>query len=1266
MSLLSPLEAIKKGALKILAEGKEAVTDFKTNSGAFAADKPLGFTKNVVKEIPGSANTVIKDILRGGASVALDTGEAIPRIVSTARQIANTGDVPGQGQGEVARMVVPPKELPGPVGKYLGPLQSFSSQYNQKINEGVGTKRAGAEAALDIALNEPAGLAFKPVIAIGSIIGKPLVETLFKRFGKLSKTLAETTDTAVIDNTLRKMGTPEEVIEHARPGLVAAKTEEEAQKALADSYDAIQPKYQGGKFNPPDTYDAYKLSKGTKNSLFQDSSGKFNKPDRFVGKEYSYKEARTGLAENGQDIKGRIVIGKDGKGNVILKDGTHLLEAYRDLRLPVPKNKVVFEDGIKSIDDLGKTSLPEVLTADKLKRNAKNNFGAKAEAIAQSNDPIEITKILRSTSVDPEKIPAMAAKLAKVDSPRLVKNTIEGFETTRKPRAEIRLADPEARDELEMLLVQKEMIENTGFQSLQKFESKSGEFKGQLNINNGTGAFAKNYDTRLREVFQDHDNKHGSSELIEKYEDLKRSYKAITDRIKEVSAGPKVAKVSPLESVTGQKTSTKTKQANSTAEAAERSLDKVDPKYRREVFSLPSMIEKTQTNVKAKVNLLDYLRTPDRVLNKLGFGTEAKLLKQQYDKYVMELPKNIEKIRAWSDEIGGGQETSEKIFKFLDGQRGITLNAKETKVANEIKEYLADWADRLGLPKDNRIANYITHIFDSELIQKEFDEDLAKIIADKLPGEVYDPFLEKRLGAKGYKQDVWAALDAYVKRATRKVHMDPALEVVQDKAGHSLEFAKIEASQYKYIQRYINGVQMRPTEFDNLLDNSIKTLVGYKYGQRPVTYLTKLLRRMTYRGMLGLNPASALRNLSQGINTYATLGEKYTALGYAGLFKKGAMQEIEDSGILGSTFIQDQTLSATKKALEKVDKGLFAFFSAAEKVNRGAAYFGAKAKYLANFEEGAVKLTPEQLEKKAANYAREVVRKTQFSFGSVDTPVFLQSDIAKTMAQYQTFTLKQTEFLAEMAKNKDYMGLLRYSVAGLAFVYSIGQAFNMEPKEILPMFRFDTPPSLKTPVEIVKAVADSPDKYGNDRTLGRKVKDISKQAINLFPGGSQIKKTFEGTKSVIEGGSFDGGGNIQYEAPETALGKAKSIIMGKAKTKEAESYFDKMAGEESEDTKAIRPLYEKAQKLLAEGKEAEAQEVVDSLGDKGYEIYKKLRSADKAEKTKQGKRDILPTYQKAKKLIKAGKQEEAQALVDSLTDEEYKYYEAVKKQLETQ
>lgn len=518
------------------------------------------------------------------------------------------------------------------------------------------------------------------------------------------------------------------------------------------------------------------------------------------------------------------------------------------------------------------------------------------------------------------------------------------------------------------------------------------------------------------------------------------------------------------------------------------------------------------TPVKLKVNIVDrFLRTPDRVLQKIGLGNEMANIRHAVEMAEQELPAHIDLIREWKkrgDAIS--PQTNKQIFKYLDGQKTIQQNyngrwvpllPKELELAREIRGYLKEWADRLGLPADNKISHYITHLFGVGEVEKEFDDEIAKIIANKVPGSVYDPFLLKRLGRKGYLEDTWKALEAYAKRAVRKANMDPALEHLKDVASN------MEESQQKYIQRYAGALNMRPTEIENETDNFLKSIFGYKFGQRPTATITRFARKATYRAALGLNLRSAIKNLTQGVNTFAKLGTKYTAIGYTRLLSEAGSNELKESGVLKQDFIQDKTLSAVHQGLEKMDKGLFFMFELAEKINRGAAYFGAFQK---GIDEGMTEM-------QAREYAKKLVRDTQFSYGAIDTPVGLNNDIAKMFTQFFTFPIKQGEFLAEMAKNKEYAGLIRYIVAAVLITFTIGKAWGQKGRDFLPISsfipkqgyggqtRFGTPASLALPLSIAAAV------YG-------------------FPGTFSPTKGPKGGKSGLEKTAADIAKNIPFPA----------------------------------------------------------------------------------------------------------------------------------------
>lgn len=567
--------------------------------------------------------------------------------------------------------------------------------------------------------------------------------------------------------------------------------------------------------------------------------------------------------------------------------------------------------------------------------------------------------------------------------------------------------------------------------------------------------------------------------------------------------------------------------------------------------SYKSIILDTNTPVKYKVALHDYFRTPDRVLKKIGLGSFNKPLRFAYESYLAELPDHMELIKHWESRVPG-TDASKRIFRYLDGQMNRDyfsnktverLSEKELQVAEEIKTYLQEWAQRLGLPQDNQITHYITHIFDLGYNEKEFSEDIARLIRDKVAGSVYDPFLEKRLGKKGYIEDTWKALEAYSKRAVRKANMDPILERIKPVAS------RLEDSQKRFIKRLVDKINLRPTELENLLDNTIKYFAGYRLGGRPTALLSRLGRKIVYQATLGLNISSAIKNLTQGVNTFATLGPKYTGIGYAKLITQGA-QELEDVGLLSQDIIQDRTITATKKTLEKMDKALFTLFELAEKINRGSAYYGAKSKAIA---EGATEM-------EAVEYAKKLVRDTQFQFGSIDTPVALNDNISKLFGQFLSFGFKQTEFAAEMLKNKKWAAIIRYIVGSLAIVYTFGKAFNIKGQDFIPGYSLASrinnnslvPPALALPWEIVKAVTNFPDRYGKSRDTAQKAEDVVK-AIP-YPGKVQIEKTFKGVRDYMD---------PEKDVAKSPLTATKAAIFGNKNLPPANPELQKAKSEET-------------------------------------------------------------------------------------------------------
>jgi len=568
-----------------------------------------------------------------------------------------------------------------------------------------------------------------------------------------------------------------------------------------------------------------------------------------------------------------------------------------------------------------------------------------------------------------------------------------------------------------------------------------------------------------------------------------------------------------------------------------------------------------RTPINERVRFIDYLRTPWRVFERMGIRAQYQSLLKAYENYVQELPKNIDKITTWSKQVS--QEGNEKIFRSLDGET-VELNPEEIKVKNEIKSWLRQWADRLGMDPDARISEYITHIFPFGK-NGEIPEELAYVINKKIPGSVYDPFLLQRKGAEGYLKDTWAALDAYVKRATRKVHMDPALAELKDASDDLTD-----VSQLNYINKYVGTINMRPTELDTAIDNHIKELFGFRFGVRPTAAITRTIRKTIARAKIAGSVVSFGKNLTQGVNTFSELGTHYTTKGYIDLVKFGK-KELEENGVLIQPFIEDRTYSAVKKAAEKFDNAMFVNMSASELVNRGAAYYGAKAKFLngkikpKEFRNALGREMPADYSptmEDAIDYGKAISAKTQFLFGPLDTPVGMSSDIAKTAAQFQTFGLKQQEFIWQMLGEKEYLKFTRYMLSSMLLFAYIGSAFGMRWDDSLKTLRWGYPPIVQFIIDLAQKGVFGKDKYGNKLDPMERVSGVAGSLFtNVVPTGAQIKRSVEGFNAVNEGAVYgkapDGAqrGDFQYEIDQTPMNYIRGTLFGKGNLPSAQEYY---------------------------------------------------------------------------------------------------------------
>lgn len=147
--------------------------------------------------------------------------------------------------------------------------------------------------------------------------------------------------------------------------------------------------------------DAKKISENTANSFVKNPEEALKKPNRLAGDKFSFQEARTGIAQNGKNLDNRIVVGRNDAGELILKDGRHLLEAYRVDDLSIPKNKVRLEDGV-TFEDFKKVSREGQIPQETPRNLDTPRLQTEANPVSRPADPkVDLTSSKVVNNSDP-------------------------------------------------------------------------------------------------------------------------------------------------------------------------------------------------------------------------------------------------------------------------------------------------------------------------------------------------------------------------------------------------------------------------------------------------------------------------------------------------------------------------------------------------------------------------------------------------------------------------------------------------------------------------------------------------------------------------------------------------------------------------------------------------------------------------------------------------------------------------------------------------
>lgn len=102
------------------------------------------------------------------------------------------------------------------------------------------------------------------------------------------------------------------------------------------------------------------------------------------------------------------------------------------------------------------------------------------------------------------------------------------------------------------------------------------------------------------------------------------------------------------------------------------------------------------------------------------------------------------------------------------------------------------------------------------------------------------------------------------------------------------------------------------------------------------------------------------------------------------------------------------------------------------------------------------------------------------------------------------------------------------------------------------------------------------------------------------------------------------------------------------------------ANKNANNAGSIAPTYEQVQALVAQGKTAQATAIVDGLSDEQYKAYTSYKKSQTASQTTKDESAQYTQYKQIQTLISQGKTSQAEAIVDGMTDDEYHAYSLLK------
>ena len=199
---------------------------------------------------------------------------------------------------------------------------------------------------------------------------------------------------------------------------------------------------------------------------------------------------------------------------------------------------------------------------------------------------------------------------------------------------------------------------------------------------------------------------------------------------------------------------------------------------------------------------------------------------------------------------------------------------------------------------------------------------------------------------------------------------------------------------------------------------------------------------------------------------------------------------------------------------------------------------------------------------------------------------------------------------------------------------------------------------LSAPLQLAGELYANKDFYGNAIYKNTDPGTVKAQKIASYLGLNTVPPFIKETVAYIQ----QAGKMPLYQA--VTMGLNLPIKYASAASTNSNIYYTALTNYQNAHAAALlnfKPTFDQIQQLAQSGQTQQAQQLLDNLSDSDYALYKSLSTSAKTASTTKAEAQFMPTYQQIRSLVQSGQTAQAQQMLDGLSAEDYKIYQLLNK-----